>query len=99
MAALDAEVLGKVDNLHVGRNGVLLQELLALAVTEAEEHHVNLLEGHLCREAQVGFSNQSLMDVTHQITGIALTIGKDNFCLGVVQQQADQLSARIARCT
>ena len=68
-------------------------------MTEAEEHHVNLLEGHLCREAQVGFSNQSLMDVTHQITGIALTIGKDNLCLWVVQQQADKFTTRIACCT
>ena len=47
VTARDAEVLCEVDNPHILRNGVFFQELLALTVTEAEEHHIDLPERHL----------------------------------------------------
>ena len=36
------------------------------------------------------------MDFCHGVARITLAIGKDNLCLGVVEQQADQLTACIA---
>lgn len=44
--ASDTEVLCKVDNLHSLRNGVLLEESLALAMAEAEKHYVHFVERH-----------------------------------------------------
>ena len=72
MVAFDAEVLRQVDNLHVLRDGVLLQELLALAVAEAEEDYIHLLEGHLVGKREVRLANESLMHVAHQIAGVTL---------------------------
>ena len=52
----DAEVLCQVDNLHMLGDGVLLQELLALAMAETEEHHIHFIEGHGIGKAQVGIA-------------------------------------------
>ena len=66
VVALDAEVLCEVDNLHIGRDGMLLQKLFALAVTEAEEDHVNILKRHRIGESQIGFPDQSFMHVADE---------------------------------
>ena len=96
VVAFDSEILRHVDNLDVGGDGMLFQELFALAMTETEEHHINLVEGHLAGEPQIGLANQSFVHIAHQIPCITLRIGKHNLCLRMVQQQADQLTARIA---
>ena len=70
VVALDTEVLSQVDNLHVGRNRVLLQECLALSVSEAEEHHIHLVERHLRRELQLGLAQQALVYVIHFIPSV-----------------------------
>ena len=67
VVALDAEVLCQVDDFHVGWNRVLLQERLALAVAEAEEHHIDLVKRHFCREALLGFPEQPLMHIAEEI--------------------------------
>ena len=77
-------------------DGMLLEELLALAVAEAEEDHVDILKRHLVRKPQVCIADEALMYITHQIAGVALRVGKYDLCLGMVQQQADQLAARIS---
>lgn len=75
---------------------MLCQEALALAVAEAEEKHVDIVEGHLAREAQVGITVEPLMHIGDEVSGIALTVDEDKLCLGVVDEQADELSCRIA---
>ena len=72
MVTLNAEVLREVDNLHVLGDGVLFQECLALAVAEAEEHHVNLVERHLVGKPQIGITDESFVNVAHQIARITL---------------------------
>ena len=67
-------------------DSVFLQKGLTLAVTKAEEHHVDILERHFCCEALVGFADQSFMYVADKIPRIALGVCKHNLCLGVVQQ-------------
>jgi len=42
-----AEVLCEVDDFYMAGYAVLFQESCTLAVTEAEEHHVYLIERHL----------------------------------------------------
>ena len=54
---LDTEVLSQVNDFDVGRNGVLLQERLALPMSEAEENNIDLVEGHLIRKLQIGITN------------------------------------------
>ena len=96
VVALNAEVLGQIDYLYILRNGVLLQESFALAVTKAEEDDIHLVEGHLGSKALLGFAEQAFMHVTNQIACVALAVGKDNLCLGVVQQHTDEFTARIS---
>ena len=86
VVALNAEVLREVDNLDAVGDGVLLQERFALAVTETEEDNVYLIEWHLVGKTQISVTNQSFVHVADQIAGIALRVGEDNLCLGVVQQ-------------
>ena len=99
VATLDAKVLCQVDNLDILRDGMLFKECLALAVSEAEEYHVHLVKRHLVRKLQFCFAYQAFVNVRHQIACVALAIGKHNLCLGMVQQQANQFSARIACST
>ena len=67
VVALDAEILSQVDNLHVGRNRVLLQERLALSMSETEEHHIYLVKRHLCSEALLSFPEQTFMHIAEEI--------------------------------
>ena len=70
------EVLCQVDNLHVLRNIVLLQERFALAMTEAEEDNIYLVERHLGGKLQVGLAIQSLVNFSHQVACITLAVGE-----------------------
>ena len=70
---------------------MLAQELLALAVAEAEEHHVDLFEWHLAGEPQVCVA----MHVGHKVACVALAVCKHNLCLRVVKQQSYQFAASI----
>ena len=91
-----AEVLSQVDDFHLFGNGMFLQESSALAMTEAEEHHVYIIERHLRSEAQVGIAKQSLVYVAHRIASIALRVGKYNLGLRMIEQQTDEFAPRIA---
>ena len=96
VVAFDTEILRKVDDFHMAGDGMLLEELFALAVAETEEDHVDILERHLVRKPQVCIADESFVYITHQIAGIALRVGKYDLCLGMVQQQSDQLATRIS---
>ena len=63
VVALDAEVLCQVDDFYVLWDGVLFEECLALAVSEAEEYHINLIERHLIGKLQIGIANQTFVHI------------------------------------
>ena len=94
--ALDAEVLCQVYYLHVGWYGVLLEECLALAVTETEEYHVNLVKRHLAGKLQFGVAYQTFVHVIHLVACIRFRIGKHYLHLRVVHQQTYELTTRVA---
>ena len=71
VTAFDAEILCQVDDFHVGGYGMFLEERLALSVTEAEEHHVNLVERHLVGKLQFGIAYESFMNITYKVACIA----------------------------
>ena len=75
---------------------MVLQEGLALAVAEAEEHHVDLVKGHRVGEAHGGLTVESLMDIGEQIAGIAAAVDKDQLGVGVVDEQTDEFAGGIA---
>ena len=54
----------------MGRNDVLLQECLALAVSKAEEYNIHLVKGHLVGKAQIGIANKAFVHIADQIAGI-----------------------------
>ena len=97
--ALEAEVLRKVDYLHMGRYLVLLEERLALAMTETEEHYIDLVERHIGTELQVGFAIQTLMHVGYKIAGIALAVGKYYLRLGMIDEQTYEFATCVACCS
>ena len=70
MISLDTEVLCEVDNLHIVRDSMFLEESFALAMTEAEEHHIDLIERHLVGKAEVCITDKSLMDIAYALYGI-----------------------------
>ena len=96
VVAFDSKILRHVNDLDIGGDGMLFQELFALAMTETKENHINLVERHLACEPQIGLTNQSFVHIAHQIPCITLAVGKHYLRLRVVQQQANQLTARIA---
>ena len=97
--ALEAEVLRKVDYLHMGRYLVLLEERLALAMTETEEHYIDLIERHIGTELQVGFAIQTLVHVGYKIAGVALAVGKYYLCLGMIDEQTYEFATCVACCS
>lgn len=99
MIALNTEVLCEVDDLDVPWDGVLLEECLALAMTKTEEYDIHLIERHLVGELQVSLTDESFVYVADEIASVTLGVGKDNLCLRMVEQQADQFSACIACST
>ena len=70
--ALDAEILCQVDDLDIGWDLMFLEECLALAVAEAEEHHIDLVERHVGRETEIGIANQALVHIRETVASIAL---------------------------
>ena len=70
--ALDAEILRQVDDLDIGRDLMFLEECLALAMAEAEEHHIDLVERHVGRETEIGIANQTLVHIRETVASIAL---------------------------
>ena len=96
VVALDTEVLGQIDNLHVCGDGMFLKESLALAVAEAEEHYIYLVEWHLVSKPQISLADEAFVYVAYQVSCVTLAIGKDNLCLRVIQQHTDEFTTRIA---
>ena len=91
-----AEVLGKVDNPDTIGNGMLFHECLALAMTETEEHYIDIVERHRRRELQVGIAIEPFVHIGDVIAGVALRIGKDQFHVGMIDQQPYQFTASIS---
>ncbi len=90
------EVLRQVDDLHPFGDVVGLHKRLALAMTEAEEHHVDVVERHVGGELQVGVAVETLVDGRYIIARMALAVGKGDGGLRVVDQQPDEFATRIA---
>ena len=70
VVALDAEVLRQVDNLHACRYGVLFEESFALAMSETEEHHIDIVEWHFACELQLGVAEKAFVNVIHLVARI-----------------------------
>ena len=93
----EAEVLRQVDYPYVVRHVVLLQEPAALAVAEAEEQDVDIIERHCAGEAQLRVAVKSLVHVCHGVAGVALAVGEHYLGPRMAQQEAQQLAAGVAR--
>ena len=91
-----SEVLREVDNLHILGYAVLLEKCCALAVSEAEKHHIYGIERHIAAEGHLGFAYQTFVHFIHLISGVALRVGKHYLHLGVIEQHAYEFAAGIA---
>ena len=77
---------------------MLLQESLALAVPEAEEHHVHFTERHFGCEAHISIADDPFMYIGDGIAGVAFAVGKHNLCLRMVYKQPQKLTGCVAGC-
>ena len=96
---LIAIVLREVDDLQGVRTLVLCPESSTLAVTRAEEKHVDSVEVVCVGEALLGIAYQASMYGVERLTGIASGVRKGDLHLWVVDQEADELARGIARST
>ena len=94
--ALVAVILREVDDLHVGRHHMRLQELPAIPMTRADEQGVHLIQRELVGEGHLRLAEKTLMDVIEFITRITATVNEDHLHLRMVQNDAKQLACRIA---
>ena len=62
------------------------EELRALAVAEAEEYDVYLVERQLVGEAEVRLAVEAGVYVGQQVAGVALAVDEYYFRFGVVEQ-------------
>ena len=93
---LDAVVHAQVDNLDGGRHLVALHELLRVAVRGTEEEAVYLVEREFAGEAEVRFAEQTLVHVGNLVARVARAVHERDFHIRMVDEQAYQLTRRIA---
>ena len=91
-----AEILCEVDDANIRRDVMLLEELRALSVTEAEEYDIHFLKGKFGGKAQVCFAIKSGMHVRNQVSRITFAIDKHNFCRRMVEQKANKFASSIS---
>ena len=91
-----AEILCEVDDANVGRDVMLLEELRALAVTEAEEYDIHFLKRKFGGKAQVCLAIKSGMHIRNQVARITFAIHKHNLCRRVIEQKANEFASSIS---
>ena len=92
------EVLCQVDDTYILRHGVFLEELCTLAVAHTQEQHIDALQRHAVGELHVGLAKEAFVNICEKCLGIAGAVYESNLSFGVVQQQTDELTRRVA-CT
>ena len=98
VGSLQAVVHREVDDAQLLGHVVALEELARVAIGRAEEEHVDFVQRQLVGKGEVGFAIEPLMHIGDAVSGIAAAVYKYDFCLRVVEQQANQF-ARCIACT
>ena len=96
VVAFQPEILRQVDNPDMFRDGVFLQELFALSMTEAEKHNIHVVERHRRRECHITLAKQSPVHVADEVAGITFAVDELQLGLGVVDEQADEFAGCVA---
>ena len=65
-------------------------------MTLAKKENVNVVEIICISEAQVGLTDQSSVDITQSVAGIALRVDKDYLSLGMIDSQTDEFAGCVA---
>ena len=68
-------------------------------MSEAEEHHIHLIERHVGGEGECGLPHQTFMHLIDAVAGVALTVGKHQLHLRMIDEQADEFTSRISGCS
>ena len=92
---LQAVIHGEVYHLQALGQGVGLHELAGIAVSGAEEQHVNGIKGQLVSENHIGLTNQSLMYRTQFVAGIARAVHEHNLGIGMTQKYAYKFAGSV----
>ena len=92
-----AIVHAQVDDLEIRRHDVALHEFLGVAMCRTEKQHINLVERKLVREDHIRLTKQAAVYIRQLIAGVAGTVHEDQLHIGMIQQEANQLTCRIAR--
>jgi hypothetical protein len=68
-------------------------------VSKTEKDNIHLVEWHGVSEFQIGLTQQAFMNIRDFVACVRTAIDECDFYVWVVEQQADEFSACIARTT
>ena len=94
-AALVAEILRQVDDLHACGHRVRLHPFAALTVCRTEEQHVDGSQVVSVAETHFGVALQSPVYVGEAVARVARAVDEDDPGLRVGEQQADQFAGGV----
>jgi len=94
-----SEVLSQVYDLYGRGHRVLFQETHAFAMAETKENDVCLVEWHVGGKTHVSVAEEAFVNIAHQIASVAFAMGEHDFCVWMVQQQPDELTACVSGCS
>ena len=95
---LQTIVHGEVDDSQLFGHVVALQKLACIAMCGAEEEHINLVERQLVCKGQIRLAQEAFVHVGNAVARVATAVNKNDFGIGVVEQQANQLACCVT-CT
>src|SRR5690606_36043293 len=90
-----AKVLTKVDDLDRILKRILLQELAAFSVTQAEEYDVGAAQS-IC-EYYISLSQQVLVYCVKRFTCVAPAVNKSDLDIGMVEEEAQRFATGVSR--
>ena len=93
--ALDTIVHAEVDNLQIFRHIVAIHKFLGIAMSCAEEQHIDFIQRKLVGKNQISFTIQAFVNVCNLITCVTTTIDKFYFDFRVINQQTNQFACCI----
>ena len=96
-ARSQAEILAQVDHPHRSRNRSRFQELTGIAVTDAEENHIDARKIELSGETHIRIAQQIGVHVTEQIARIGVAVHEHQFHPVVIDENTDSFATRISR--
>ena len=94
--AFDTEIHRKIDNSQLVGQGMRFHELTCIAMRRTEKETIDFGQRQFIGKDQIGFSIKSAMHIGNSVSRITGTVYKNDFHIGVIDEQPQQLPRRIS---